>query len=279
MFLCKKKKDFFDDFLTCRWRLASKNRRLLKFQELENNTAKEQGRVARLVTICSSEKLGYFNHVTSNKLFINQIYVDSNDPCIQYDGINTVIHEGVHAYQNDCINRIIECKNTIDAVSVWQKNDEIYYLPEEDYLKYYFQPIEICANTFAIKKLLSFECYFNNDGFYFDYIDSITEEHKSNCLVAKERFGTNFVQDLADKICRKYAWKHRYNPSQETKDNAFFALLEYGKKKYGEEFRRNCEEYIINDPIFCSLYRLAFPDDKFGYINIFAPYYFREDIF
>lgn len=110
--------------------------------------------------------LGYQN-ASEHKIALNSRYVGSSDPNLRKEVINTIIHEGRHAYQH--YNVDVKCIHESGAeVETWRENfydsQYKYYqstgqriiipyndgsLHNVDFRLYYYQPVEIDARNFA----------------------------------------------------------------------------------------------------------------------------------
>lgn len=118
--------------------------------------------------------LGY--HCDSERLIVlNSKYVGANDPLIHREVIDTIIHEGRHAYQH--YNVDVKCiHESLSEVKEWEKNfydpqwryysykGQKIYIPFDDgetvdvgYRLYANQPVEIDARNFASEVLHKLE--------------------------------------------------------------------------------------------------------------------------
>ena len=257
-----KQHDPMEDFQTKNWEHLSEDERTSRLQYLEDAMAKEQGRAPREVTTYQGRGCGYYDNDNPGKLFVNQNYIDTKMPCDQYDAMNTVIHEGRHAYQYDCIEGKIRHSERKETVSMWEKNAEIYHKPSDNFSSYRFQPMEADANNFADAKMESFDQKFGKDSNYRDYIDSIIDEKQKNIATAQRHYGPDYQQVIEDNISRDYDWNHRYVPTEEERNAAFNQLCDYADQKYGDYWQNHIQEYIVKDPEFRNMYQTAFPDQK-----------------
>lgn len=123
--------------------------------------------------------LGY-QSAPEHKIVLNSIYVGSSAPNIHKEVINTIIHEGRHAYQH--YNVDVKCIHESGAeVETWRENfydsQYLYYrstgqrivipyndgsLHDVDFRLYYYQPVEIDARNFAgdVMTMLDGRCIF-----------------------------------------------------------------------------------------------------------------------
>lgn len=261
-----KQHDYMDDFQTEKWDRLSAKERLNHLQSLENDMAAEQGRKARKVTPKQCDCCGSYDWENPNKLYINQSYLESRVPGEQYDAMDTVIHEGRHAYQHDCIEgKIKNPPESQDTISTWSKNrpDEIYNT--DDFSRYRFQPIEADANDYANDKMASYKDKFDKDFNYKSYMDSINAAKQDDIDKAAKRLDTKpdekeIKNKISNEINNDYAWNHRYIPTREEQDQAFSKLCEYGEKHYGEDWRQMSGDIATKDSEFRNLYQTAFPD-------------------
>ena len=120
-----------------------------------------------------SKTLGYQDS-TNNKIALNSLYVNSNDPTSHREVIDTIIHEGRHAYQHYNVD-VKTIHESWSEVQSWKENfydpNYKYYtstgnwvlipfndgrIHNVDFRLYYYQPVEIDARDFAadvMKKL------------------------------------------------------------------------------------------------------------------------------
>lgn len=63
--------------------------------------------------------------------------------------LTTVLHEMRHALQHEAVNapHMFDIPN--DTIESWRQNFEKYIKPEDNFPKYYCQPVEVDARTFA----------------------------------------------------------------------------------------------------------------------------------
>jgi len=118
--------------------------------------------------------LGY-QSASEHKIVLNSIYVGSNNPAMHREVLDTIIHEGRHAYQhyNVDVKMIHESGSEVES---WRENfynpKYQYYhsgtqkviipyndgkLYDADFRLYYYQPVEIDARNFAADVLSRLE--------------------------------------------------------------------------------------------------------------------------
>ena len=118
--------------------------------------------------------LGY-QSASQHKIALNSLYVNSNNPNVHREVIDTILHEGRHAYQH--YNVDVKCIHESAAeVATWREN---FYDPEYKYYQstgqrimiryndgsvhnvdfrlYYQQPVETDARNFAKDVMIKLE--------------------------------------------------------------------------------------------------------------------------
>lgn len=207
-----------EDFQTNKWGWLSGNEKLSRLQSLENSMAAEQGRLPREVTTYHGEGCGYYDRNDPGKLYINEDYIYSTTPGEQYDAMNTVIHEGRHAYQHDCIDGRISHNESEDTLSMWNKNNEIYNVPDDNFSRYRFQPIEVDANDYADSKMEAFNDFYGKDANYRNYIESVNDNKQDDIDRAIRDIGPNYQENIANQIASEYDWNYGYISDQNRYD-------------------------------------------------------------
>ena len=116
-----------------------------------------------------------YSNAFENKIALNSLYVDSNSRSVHREVLDTIIHEGRHAYQHYNVDVKLVHESGAE-VETWREN---FYNPEYqyyhsgtqkiiipyndgtihdvDYRLYYYQPIEIDARNFAADVLSRLE--------------------------------------------------------------------------------------------------------------------------
>lgn len=110
-----------DLFHTSNWRKLSFEERLEALQMLENDYAKKQGRAPRIVEAEKMEGLEYMGYYNPKQdlIKINEDHVKRDD--YNYCCVETVIHEGRHAYQIDVIQYGSSSEDQME-VQKWAEN-------------------------------------------------------------------------------------------------------------------------------------------------------------
>lgn len=114
-------------------RAAVLNRIEQKISEIEHRPA-----VRVFVEDMKANSLGYHSN-TEHKIALNAKYVGANNPNLHREVLDTIIHEGRHAYQR--YNVDVKCiHESASEVKQWEKN---FYDPEWGYYSYRGQKIYI----------------------------------------------------------------------------------------------------------------------------------------
>ncbi|MDO4332036.1 MAG: glycohydrolase toxin TNT-related protein, partial [Eubacteriales bacterium] len=197
-----------ESFRSENWSKMNADQRLAALQKLENITAGQEGRTARTVVPEKMENdstYGYFNETSSpNSLHINEKLLNGNGANGGYDAIDTLWHEGRHAYQYDAYSgRLLSTANPPDkdTQELWKANfdNDIY---RNSGTAYYYQPIETDANRFARGKLKENENYFAGDPAYEKYQ---VEAEQTYCAESIDNMcGSDYEKQIADEIRQEY---------------------------------------------------------------------------
>lgn len=150
------------------WQNLSLEQKEAVLNKIEQHIAAIEHRPALKVEIenLPERTLGY-QSAPEHKIALNSLYVGSAAPNLHKEVINTIIHEGRHAYQH--YNVDVKCIHESGAeVETWRENfydsQYQYYqstgqriiipyndgsLHDVDFRLYYYQPVEIDARNFA----------------------------------------------------------------------------------------------------------------------------------
>ena len=129
------------------WDKQSNKNRLLILQLIEKENAKRQGR--RTIKLSFDKKMKSVGRYSSPpekiKIALKSIKEDG-----AIENLDTVLHEGRHAYQSWAIAGKIRHNNKAE-VRAWRKNKENYISSKNDYKAYLKQPVERDARSYATK--------------------------------------------------------------------------------------------------------------------------------
>jgi hypothetical protein len=146
-YLGKKKKGFPDIFHYRNWRTSTLEEKTNALQLLENAYAKKQGRRPCVVEVVKLPPniCGQFNGKT---IVLNQLELENPNKNVAC--VDTIIHEGRHAFQQECVDGKAHIDNAAE-LQKWRENHSLYFSHQEGY-KYYFQSIERDAYSYAFSE-------------------------------------------------------------------------------------------------------------------------------
>lgn len=135
-------------------------------QAIEVHTAKEQGRNPVRIAFqrTSADEMGAYDFFQSKSITINESLLESESSQV---AVETVLHEGFHAYQDQMVNGIIE--GTSQNADLWKDSLEGRYISyNQNPRGYEEQALERDACEYAEKKAreLQFESEIVERGAY-----------------------------------------------------------------------------------------------------------------
>ncbi len=194
----------YSKFKGCHWQDYSPIKRLKILQALENKMAKKQHREALPVVI--SNKLGenVFGtfEVDGNRkvLYISDILLYEHH--YRFFAMETIFHEGRHAYQYSVINKEKISWFNFSAKR-WKKNFESYFTAQDDETIYAMQEIERDAQTYAIDMLKSLGYKYGSEKDYHWALDSVVAQFEEKSFDAKKKYGIFYKRKINKKINKK----------------------------------------------------------------------------
>lgn len=151
-------KQLYTMFAGRNWSTLDSDTRLCLLQEVENRRAKIDGRQPLKVSVkkmdpslmgaCCTHPDG------SQELVLNDLFVKVSrfGAHSASEALNTILHEGRHAYQNHCV-REGKGKVTKRMILEWMISQETYINSAKDYDLYMLQAIEMDARYFARREI------------------------------------------------------------------------------------------------------------------------------
>ena len=152
----------FSKFKQKKWLRLSTQKRLKVYNALEKKFAKKQGRYALPVVIHPDDNwspLGMFTTTGGKKIYIRYDLV--TDPRMRFHGMETIFHEGRHAYQYETINKKLPWYAF--RAKKWRKNWEGYIPSNENSVAYNNQAVEQDAQKYAFKQMLKLNRKYAHD--------------------------------------------------------------------------------------------------------------------
>ena len=200
-------------FKSSDWDKLTPVERVAELQKLEGQIAKEQGRPERTVRIQNmpDSTRGHYSMNDPNHLWINSNLVMEDKG--NYQAMQTTIHEGRHAYQDDCIRgRIVPEPQDKGKVESWAHNSSaiggVYNSAEKSsFIDYRYQPKEVDANNFANEKMDSFSSQFQDDKAFSEFSVNQNMENQYTEAVAKSTYGDNYEHVIQSDIEHRYQAK------------------------------------------------------------------------
>jgi hypothetical protein len=203
------------------WPLLSEKERLEVLTEIEAAAAALLGRKTRIVVFDDINDDGYFDE-DKQRIVINR-KKSNNAPLT----VETVLHEGRHAFQSDVIKGLLQHKNKLD----WAKNWKAYLDPANDdveHFEYFLQPIEHDANRFALEQLYAIGKKAKSPEFLKHYQRRLVYE-KGRIQLAVVEYGKNYKKAIMSKIDSALAQNKKLSSySEVNKRLAKEGLLEEG---------------------------------------------------
>jgi hypothetical protein len=189
-------------FTTSNWASASLDERRDALQGLENFFAGVQGRVPRTVIVDNLDKgvMGQYSPRKSASICISRELLKNNAG--NFMAMDTIIHEGRHAYQDDCIMWLCS-PHSSDVLSVggWRENmpgrGGVYF---SSGFSYRYQPVEADAHRYASLQMDALKDTFGDDSNYIAYYLNREAEDDYHATKANNTLGENFMEIIAQDV-------------------------------------------------------------------------------
>lgn len=153
----------FNKFKKHKWIKYSPQKRLKIYNALEKKFAKKQKRQAILVILHQDSTWSCFGMFTVKNdqkvIILNQDLVI--DPTLRFHGMETILHEGRHAYQYEVVNKKLPWYAF--RAKKWQKNWAGYISSSQSSSAYNHQIIEKDAQKYAFKQMMKLDSKFRGD--------------------------------------------------------------------------------------------------------------------
>lgn len=212
--VCKMdEKDIYLEFFgRSKWIKTHRHQRLFALQAIETEYAKKINRPIAIVyapkKIKDNKLIAEYQHSSWEPVInLNPARLEDNaNPENQYLILESVIHEGRHAYQRYIIEHPELHSNQIE-VEAWLKNWKIDPKEIESY-RYRFQPIEKDAHEFALQEIKTLKTFYENkygkEENLTNYIKARIEMDNLAVKRAKDSLGEFFIQEINKKIEDEY---------------------------------------------------------------------------
>lgn len=187
------------------WSTLDSDTRLCLLQEVENRRAKIDGRKPLKVSVakmrpsmmgaCCTHEDG------SQELVLNERFVKGSRFGVHTAGeaLNTILHEGRHAYQSHCIR---EGKGNVSRRMIleWMMSQETYINSAIDYDLYMLQAIEMDARYFARREIQKINDMLLADGIMDLGIRIQVEKDKQHEITMIKRIRNKLTAEHLDEI-------------------------------------------------------------------------------
>ena len=194
----------YNKFKLRNWRRYNHGKRQRIIEKIEKIQAKKLHRPVLPVVVNTDPNCPYYGMFENNHkkqvLHINLKLI--TDPSLRFHALETILHEGRHAYQYNIINhkkvRFYEFRK-----KRWKQNYSGYITSAEDKLFYSMQPIERDAQRYAIKKMEKHKFRFRNEDDYYSTMDTMKARYNETERQLREQHGLFYNVKLNRKIKKK----------------------------------------------------------------------------
>lgn len=212
----------FDEIRTENWIVATTDQRRQYLQDFEDYEAIEQGRKARTivpVNMGNANYCGNYDPDSPDTIQINEEHLsdDLANQGFNYECLDTVLHEGRHAYQDDAINGKIE--HNPEETELWRMNSTDGIYKTQDQATYRFQPLEADANNFAHSEIDQIKSQVGEDLGYDKYIEGREYSDELAAKSAEARYGENYEAEIEKSVREQYSEKQQVQQTSVDKLN------------------------------------------------------------
>lgn len=186
------------------WNQMSIEEKKRALQELENDYAKKQGRPEN-PAILEFKNLDYAGvyYADNNTMQISNKMLVSGNSSKRYEVIDTVIHEGRHAYQAYSIHHPGTHPDQEEEAK-WRDNELYYITPNPDVYKYVFQARERDAYGYAAKEMgRIFKDMPDEAPLYSQYEQCIDKFMEKTAVDAEANLGKDYLQKIDTEVAEK----------------------------------------------------------------------------
>ena len=130
------------------WSLLSIDDKIDALQAIEKHTADFEGRAERIIKVEEMKEgyYGYYNHLDSSYIHVSPFALETPE-----EAVKTVLHEGRHAYQHDCLDNKTGFPQPI--LDQFQEGFDNYIDPEDNFLAYANNFTETDAEDYAAQQM------------------------------------------------------------------------------------------------------------------------------
>jgi hypothetical protein len=191
------------------WKQMPLDKRVQLLQDLENDQAGKSGRSPYTVKPVAMERLRQCGSAKHDKrqIHVNEAHIRNNN--LEFIAIDTVLHEGRHAYQRDVVENRIKHLNSEQA-QIWKENADVYVNNSEKmFLVYYNQPLERDAQDYAYNELNKIaeklEQQYGPIEPYRRYVAGLEKEAAFVAEKARAKYGDEYIKKIDRALGDAYA--------------------------------------------------------------------------
>lgn len=199
----------YNKFKYKNWIRMNNGRRQKVLEKIEKKQSKKLKRPSLPIVINTNPDwhcFGMFENKNGKKLLYLSINLLQR-PELRFHALETVIHEGRHAYQHHLIN-----KKKLGLFNFkgkrWKRNYMGYISSKEDSAIYSMQPIERDAQKYAIKEMSKLKGKFKNERDYHITIENMVSRYENSERELKDRHGIFYKFAINKKIKNKSTKRH-----------------------------------------------------------------------
>lgn len=200
----------YNKFKLKHWSKLSSGKRQRVIEKIEEIQSKKLSRPKLPVVVNTKQNCSYYGsfETINGKQILNINLNLLTDPSLRFHALETVLHEGRHAYQYNVIRnkklKFFEFKKRR-----WQQNYSGYITSAEDNLVYGMQPIERDAQKYAIKKMLRLKWRYKNEDDYHSTLNSMILRYDTTEQQLKDKHGIFYGLAVNKKIKNKASRKSK----------------------------------------------------------------------
>lgn len=194
----------YSKFKQRRWKRYSNSKRLRIYQALEKKFAKKQKRQPLPVVLHPSADWHCLGMFTTNNKGEKQIILHEDlviDPRLRFHGMETILHEGRHAYQYEVVNKKLPWYAF--RAKKWKKNWAGYITSAQSSSAYNHQIIEKDAQKYALKQMLKLNSKYKDDPEWQQTISRNTARIENADANARKEFGIFYKHKINKMINEK----------------------------------------------------------------------------
>ncbi len=193
-----------NQFQSDTWNQLSEDNRIALIQEMEDRSAKNEGREpAKIVSLHDEHSYGAYDELT------NKIQIDVSN-CSSYESLDTYIHESNHAYQSHCVDNNL--RDTYDERTFGMFQAELardsqgnLYNYEGSAPLYDLQCSEMDSNNAAVSFLISekeryqedlqYAAYMKERADYYHFVNDALEKNREDRMALQDKQIRNAYQE------------------------------------------------------------------------------------